>query len=120
MKFESTVDDQIVANQDSSVALSRCGCGSTAFGSLPCHDLEVKDINIVIILFAVPATENVHLCASDYVGGVIEPGRWSAGTARTLVPSHRYWVESVKVFECLAALPFASLTAEDYDPGASK
>lgn len=66
-ELEATVDDQVVADQDGGVTLARSGCGSTALGALPGHDLKVKDINVIIIILTVPASEHVHFGSADNI-----------------------------------------------------
>lgn len=111
-EFETSVDDQVVSDQDACVALSGSRRRTTAIWSLPSHDFEVQNINVIEIVFAVPATEYVHFGAADDVGRVVEPRRRSTSASGPLVPSHRYWVKSMKVLERSV---FAALSSENDD-----
>ena len=97
--------------------LSGLGCWPRALGPLPRHDLEVKNVDVVEIVLAIPAAEDVHLGPADNVRRVVEPRRWCTGSSRTLIPSHGDWIERVEILERLVLSTF---TAEDDDTRSSK
>lgn len=106
------MDDQVVADQDGSVPLSRLRRRPSALWPLPGHDLQVKDVNVIEVVLAVPAAEHVHLGAAHDVGGVIVAAWRSSGAARTLIPRHRDRVQRVEVLE---GQMLATLAAEYND-----
>ena len=91
---------------------SRSSC--LRFG--PSHDFKIKNVNIVKEFLAVPTSKNNHFSTSNKVRGVIKSSRWSTTSFWTLIPSHRYWIESVQITKN----SFGSFTSENDDSGTSK
>lgn len=108
LQFETTVYNQVITDQNGCMALSWCWCRTTAFWALPCHNFKVKNVNIVVVVLAIPSTKDIHFRSSDNISRVVEPGRWSASTSWSLIPSHGYWVESVQILESLVLSSFAT------------
>ena len=105
------MDDQVGSDEDRAVALPR-RWGRTRGGGLgPRHDLEIKNVHVVEEIFAIPTSEDEHLRAADQVGAVIEPGRGSTTTFRSLEPCHGDWIQGMEI---AVGISFVTLAAE-YD-----
>lgn len=103
------MNNKVISDENASMSLSRSWCGTTAFRSLPSHDFKVQDINVVEIVFSIPTSEYVHFGAPYNVGRMVESRRWCTSASGTLIPSHRNWIERVKV---LKSSIFATLTSK--------
>ena len=103
---ETTMDDEVRANQNGTVALAWARRWTRSVRLVPGHHLQVKHVNIIEEVSAVPATEDYHLGSVDQVGGVIKPCSWGTATLWTLEPSHSERVKRMQVSEdgLLAAL----------------
>jgi len=104
----TAVHDEIISDQDGGVTLTRSGSGTRGVGTFPGHDFEVENMQIIVVVFAVPATKDKHAGSVDQISCVVEPGEGSASTFGSLIPCHCDGVERMKVFEDLTFLPFSS------------
>ena len=115
VEVETTVDDQVGADENGTVTFPRAGCGSRGIRLRPGHHLKVKDVDIVEEVRTIPTAKDDHLGTVDKVGRVIEAGSGSTTTFRALEPSHGKWVKRVQISED-SLVAFAS---KDDDSGAS-
>jgi hypothetical protein len=95
----ASMDDEVVANQDSAVALSWGRFGSWGLRPYPSHELKVEDVQVIEEVLAIPASEHKHLVASNKCGSMSKPCCGGTGSVWALVPSHLDWIQSVKVSE---------------------
>jgi hypothetical protein len=86
------MDNEIVPDQNRRMPLARRGFRTAGFWPEPSHDLQVKNMKIVKILFAVPTAENEHLCTLNKVRCVTVSPNWSSSPFWPLIPSHGHWV----------------------------
>ena len=116
VEVETTMNDQVGADEDGTVTFPRAGCGTRGIRLRPGHHLKIKDIDIVVEVCTIPTAKDDHLSAVDKVGGVIEAGSGSTTAFRALEPCHGKWVKRVQISED-SLVAFAS---KDDDSGASK
>jgi hypothetical protein len=110
LEFKATVDDQIIADKNRGMTLSWGRCRSTALWTVPGHNLEVKNVDVIEVALAIPAAEDVHLGATNNVGRVIKSCRGSSSASWTLEPCHRDWIKGVEILETFS---FVSFTAKN-------
>ena len=115
VEVETTVDDQVGADENGTVTFPRARCGARGIRLRPGHHLKVKDVDIVEEVRTIPTAKDDHLGTVDKVGRVIEAGSGSTTAFRALEPSHGEWVKRVQISED-SLVAFAS---EDDDSGAS-
>ena len=113
---ETSVHDEVRTNQNGAVAFPRARSRTASLWLGPGHNLEVKDVNIVEEVVAIPAAKHNHLGSSDQVGSMIEPGRRSTTTLWALIPSHSDRIESMQVSEHVTL----ALASEYDDPRTSE
>ena len=65
---ETTVDDEVRADQNGAVTLTGRRSGTRSVRLAPCHHLEIKDKDIVEEVLAVPSSKDDHLGSVDEVG----------------------------------------------------
>ena len=106
------MDDQVISDKDRRVTLSRRGCRSGRFWPEPCHHLEVENVQVVVVIFAVPSSEHKHLCALDQACRVTIPPKRCTSSLWPLIPGHRDRIQSMKVSKCFILVSLA--TKDDY------
>ena len=114
---EATVYHQVVTDEDRGVPLPGSWCWSAALWSLPCHYFQIKNVDVVEVVLAIPAAEDVHFGASNDIGGVVEPGWRCSSTSRALIPSHSNWIQRMQI---LIRLIFASFATKYDNSGTCK
>lgn len=100
--------DEIIPDEDGGVTLTGSGGGAAGISTFPGHDFEVENVQIVVIIFAIPASKDKHARAVDQIRSVVESGERGTGTFRSLVPRHCDRVESMEIFEDFAFVAFSS------------
>lgn len=108
LQFETAVHDKVITNEDSGMTLTRRWCRARALRSLPGHDLQVQNVDIVEVVLAILTSKNVHLCSANYVCGVIKASWRSTSAAWALVPCHSDGIESMQVFVSDSTFSLAS------------
>ena len=94
------------------MTLSGRGCRAGGFWPEPCHHFEVENIQVVIVIFAVPSSEHEHLCALNQVCRVTIPPKGCTSSLWPLIPGHCDRIQSMKVSKCLILV---SLATKDND-----
>ena len=102
------MNNQIIPNQNRSMSLPWSWSRSTALWSLPSHYLKIKNVNIVEIVFTIPASKDVHFGAVYNISRMIKSTMRCTSSSRALVPSHSDWIKSMQIFKWLIVLTFAS------------
>ena len=115
-QFKPTMYHKIISDQNRGMTLSWCWGWPWCFWSLPGHNLQIQNVNIVEIMFAVPATKHIHFRSSYDISRMVKPSWWGTGSTRSLIPSHRHWIESMQVFKWLI---FATFTSKHDDSWSS-
>ena len=68
VEVETTMDDQVGADENGTVTFPRTRCGARGIRLRPGHHLKVKDVDIVEEVRTIPTAKDDHLCAVYKVG----------------------------------------------------
>ena len=82
------------------MTLSGRGGRAGGFWPEPCHDFKVENIQVVIVIFAIPSSEHEHLCALDQVCRMTIPPKGCTSSLWPLIPGHSDRIQSMKVSKC--------------------